>query len=111
MATKKQQQLMTPGDFVNNTKKKDDDGRILLTPGDFPAKLHIRVSKVGEKDEFIPKGIEPCKKCENVRRINETNSVRTGCYCSDILPANYLTRKQSDDDVYIEMSVEDDLPW
>ena len=109
MTTKIQQQLMTPGDFkVNSNKKKD--GRLLLTPRDF-AKLHIRISKPGEKDEFIPKRIEPCKKCENVRRINGTSTVRTGCYCSDILPPNYLTQEKSDDDIYMEMSVESDLPW
>ena len=109
MSTKK---LMTPGNFEIRKKKKNEnkDGRLLLTPGDF-VKLHKRVSKPGEKGEFIPRRIEPCEKCENVRHINGTSTVRTGCYCSDILPPNYLTQEKSDDDIYMEMTVESDLPW
>ena len=102
------QNLMTPGDFVIRKNKKQN--RTLLTPAYF-AKLHIRVSKPGEKDEFIPRRIKPCKKCKNIRRIKGNTVVQTSCFCSDILPPNYLTIAPSDDDIYMEMSVESDLPW
>ena len=105
--------MPSAGNFeIRKKKKKNEnkDGRLLLTPGDF-VKLHKRVSKPGEKGEFIPRRIEPCEKCENVRCITGTNMVRTGCYCSDILPPYYLTQEKSDNDIYMEMTVESDLPW
>ena len=50
------------GNFeIRKKKNENKDGR-LLTPGDF-VKLHKRVSKPGEKGEFIPRRIEPCEKC------------------------------------------------
>ena len=109
MSTKK---LMTPGNFEIRKKKKNEN-KTLLTPGDF-VKLHIKVSDSGKKQEeyYIPKMIEPCKKCENVRQITGTSTVvRTGCYCSEIIPSNYLSITPSDDDIYKDMSVESDLPW
>ena len=101
---KKQREMSSADNFENK------DGRLLLTPGDF-VKLHKRVSKPGEKGEFIPRRIEPCEKCENIKFITGTNMVRTGCYCSDILQPYYLTQEKSDDDIYMEMTVESDLPW
>ena len=106
----KKQREMSGNFEIRKKKNENKDGRLLLTPGDF-VKLHKRVSKPGEPEEYIPRRIEPCKKCENVRRITGTSTVRTSCYCSDILPSNYLTQEKTDDDIYMEMTVESDLPW
>ena len=105
----KKQREMSGNFEIRKKKNENKDGR-LLTPGDF-IKLYKRVSKPGEPEEYIPRRIEPCKKCENVRRITGTSTVRTSCYCSDILPSNYLTQEKTDDDIYMEMTVESDLPW
>ena len=103
------QNLMTPGDFVIRKNKKQN--RTLLTPAYF-AKLYISVSKPGEKEEeYIPKMVKPCEKCENVRWIKEHTVVQTSCFCSEIIPSNYLSITPSTDDIYKEMSVESDLPW
>ena len=108
---KKQREMSSADNFeIRKKKNENKDGRLLLTPGDF-VKLHKRVSKPGEKGEFIPRRIEPCEKCENIKCITGTNMVRTGCYCSDILQPYYLTQEKSDDDIYMEMTVESDLPW
>ena len=106
MRTKK---LMTPGDFeIRKNKKKES--RTLLTPAYF-SKLYKRVSKPGEKEEYIPRMIRPCQKCENVRRIKGNTTVQTRCFCSDIIPPNYLTKTPTADDIYMEMAMENDLPW
>ena len=62
MRTKK---LMTPGDFEIRKNKKKESGT-LVTPAYFSSKLYKRVSKPGEKEEYIPRMIRPCQKCENV---------------------------------------------
>ena len=103
------QNLMTPGDFVIRKNKKQN--RTLLTPAYF-AKLYIKISKPREKEEkYIPKMVKPCQKCENIRWIKGNTVVQTSCFCSEIIPPNYLTIASSDDDIYMEISVESDLPW
>ena len=101
---------MTPGNFT--IRKKKNENKTLLTPTYF-TKLHIKISDSGERQEeyYVPKMIKPCKKCENVRRIKGNTVVQTSCFCSEIIPPNYLTIAPSDDDIYMEMSVESDLPW
>ena len=103
------QNLMTPGDFT--IRKKKNENKTLLTPAYF-TRLYIRISKLGEREEeYIPKMVEPCKKCENAHCIKEHAVVQTSCYCSEIIPSNYLSITPSADDIYKEMSVESDLPW
>ena len=69
---------MTPGDFeIQKNKKKDS--RILLTPAYF-SKLYKRVSKLGENEEYIPRMIRPCQKCENARQIEGNTTMQTSCF-------------------------------
>ena len=106
------QNLMTPANYTIR-KKKNENKTTLLTPAYF-TRHYLRVSDSGERQEeyYLPKMIEPCKKCENVRCIKEHAVVQTTCYCSDIIPANYLTYTPSADDIYKKMSApQSDLPW
>ena len=96
---------------------------LLLTPAYFDSRYYLGVSPSSgdssdgskqEKEEFylLPKMLKPCKTCENVCCINDRGIiVQTKCYCSDIVPDNYLTQEKTDDDIYMEMGVESDLPW
>ena len=106
------QNLMTPGDFIIRKNKKRESTTPLLTPAYYYVKpTHIRVSKQGKKEVYIPRIARTCQKCENVRRIKENTVVQTGCFCSEIIPPTYLTTVPSADDIYTEMTPENDLPW
>ena len=107
------QNLTASGNYTIR-KKKNESNTTLLTPAYF-SRHYLRVSdSSGERQEeyYLPKMIEPCKKCENVRCIKEHTVVQTSCYCSEIIPANYLTYTPSTDDIYKKMSApQSDLPW
>ena len=43
--------------------------------------------------------------------IKGNATIKTSCYCSEILAENYLKYTPSIDDIYSKMSPESDLPW
>ena len=110
--------------ILREKKNESNTTALLLTPAYFSRHyLPISSDSVGsrqkenyllpkkEKYYLLPKMVEPCKNCENVRFINERAVVQTSCYCSEMVPKNYLSYTPSIDDIYKEMSPESDLPW
>jgi hypothetical protein len=98
------------------SKKCEIRNAVLLTPAYFSCHHHLHVSDSdGESREdfyLLPKIIKPCKKCENARYIKGNTIIQTSCYCSEILPENYLRYTPTIDDIYSKMSApESDLPW
>ena len=99
---------------MSTCKKENDSNTVLLTPAYFSRHyLRVSISNGEKREEFLlPKMDEPCEKCENVRYIKEHTIVQTTCYCSEIVPENYLTFTPSADDIYMKMSASrGDLPW
>ena len=102
--------------ILREKKNESNTAALLLTPAYF-SRHYLRVSdSSGARQEeyyyYLPKMIEPCKNCENVRCINERAVVQTSCYCSEIIPTNYLSYTPSTDDIYEKMSApQSDLPW
>ena len=96
------------------SKKCEIRNAVLLTPAYFSSRHHVHESNNDrETCDFylLPKIIEPCKKCENVRFIKGNATIKTSCYCSEILAENYLKYTPTIDDIYSKMSPESDLPW
>ena len=93
---------MSDGKYAIIQKKENDSTTVLLTPAYFSRYyLHLSNSS-GEKREdfYLPKLVEPCENCENVRYIKEHTIVQTTCYCTEIVPENYLTFTPTIDDIY-----------
>ena len=112
---KKQREMPTcKKENDSNTVLHNDSNTVLHTPAYFSRHyLPVSISDGEKRKEFLlPKMDEPCEKCENVRYIKEHTIVQTTCYCSEIVPENYLTFTPSADDIYMKMSaLRGDLPW
>ena len=96
------------------SKKCEIRNAVLLTPAYFSSRNHLRESNNDRETcdfYFLPKIINPCKKCENARFIKGNATINTSCYCSEILTENYLKYTPSIDDIYSKMTPESDLPW
>ena len=93
---------MSGGKYAIQKKENNSSSAVLLTPAYFDRYyLHLSDSSGEKREEFyLPKIVEPCKNCENVCYIKEHAIVQTTCYCTEIVPENYLTFIPSTDDIY-----------
>ena len=110
---------MAPGYFKIRAKKENEKNkkknRRLHSPAyynKFYMCIKPAVAETGDKyEEYIPKIIHPCKKCENGLHIDGNVVMQSSCFCEEILPVNYLTKVLSADEIHREMSFENDLSW
>ena len=98
---------MSGGKYTIQKKENNSSSAVLLTPAYFD-RYYLQLSdsngekREGEKQEefYLPNIVEPCKNCENMCYITEHTIVQTTCYCTEIVPENYLSFIPSTDDIY-----------